>query len=266
MSIRKTVVSGSFYPNEKDELLDLINSFSTVIDQENKNIKNDFEHINAIITPHAGYVYSGKLSNISYSLVYSQNPKRVIVIGPSHNTYFEGSHICLDDEYETPLGNLKVDIEFSKNLKNKYDFLNTNEECAFEHSTETQAPFIKHYFPKVKMIEIVYGNQDFNSLSNLIDELIDDKDNLVVISTDLSHFHSLAKANELDSLCIEAINKRDILTLEDCEACGKIGIKALLKSAIKKSLNSKVLDYSSSYDVNNDKSRVVGYTTALIGK
>jgi len=263
MSLRKTVVAGSFYPNEKDKLLSFFDGFSKNIDQ---NYKNDFEHINAIITPHAGYIYSGKLSNISYSLCSLQNPKRVIVIGPSHHVFFEGSSICIDDEYETPLGNIEIDIEFSKDLINKYNYLNTNEECAFEHSTETQAPFIKHYFPNAKMVEIIYANQDPNTLSTLMSEIIQDKDNLLVISTDLSHFHSLEKANKLDNLCLEAINKKDISILENCEACGKIGIKALLKEAIIKSLKSKVLDYSTSFDINNDKSRVVGYTTALIGK
>ena len=260
MSIRKTVVAGSFYPNEKGELLSLIKSFSSV------KYESDFEHINAIITPHAGFIYSGKIANISYSLCSKQNPKRVIVIGPSHHAYLEGSNICLNENYETPLGNIQVDLEFSKALKDKYHFLDTNQECAFEHSTETQAPFIKHYFPNAKIVEIIYGNQDFNTLSELIDEVIEDKDNLLVISTDLSHFHSLEKAKELDTYCINAIAKKDISLLQIGEACGKIGIKAILKTAVKKSLNTKVLAYSTSCDVNNDKSRVVGYTTALIGK
>ena len=264
MSIRKTVVAGSFYPSERDELLALIKSFSK---PEIKNVEaNSFVHINAMITPHAGFIYSGRLSNISYFLASKQNPKRVIVIGPSHRVYFEGSNICLDEKYETPLGNIQVDVEFSKALKNKYGFLNTNEECEFEHSTETQAPFIKYYFPNTKIVEIIYANQDVNSLSELIDELIEDEDNLLVISTDLSHFHSLEKAKELDTYCINAIAKKDISLLEIGEACGKIGIKAILKTAVKKSLNTKVLAYSTSYDVNNDDSRVVGYTTALIGK
>ena len=263
MSIRKTVVAGSFYPNEKDELLSLINSFSTL---EKNTIKNDFEYINSLIVPHAGFIYSGELSNISYSLCSNQNPKRIIVIGPSHDTLFDGSHICLNTEYETPLGNIKVDLEFSKALKNKYSFFNTNEECEFEHSTETQAPFIKYYFPSAKIVEIIYGNQNVNELVELIDQIIEDEENLLVISTDLSHFHSLEKAKELDIFCMTAIDQKDISILNLSEACGKIGIEAILNVAIKKSLKTKVLKYTTSYDTNHDKSNVVGYTTALIGK
>ena len=255
MSIRKTVVAGSFYPNEKDELLSLINSFSTL---EKNTIKNDFEYINSLIVPHAGFIYSGELSNISYSLCSNQNPKRIIVIGPSHDTLFVGSHICLNTEYETPLGNIKVDLEFSKALKNKYSFFNTNEECEFEHSTETQAPFIKYYFPSAKIVEIIYGNQNVNELVELIDQIIEDEENLLVISTDLSHFHSLEKAKELDIFCMTAIDRKDISILNLSEA--------ILNVAIKKSLKTKVLKYTTSYDTNHDKSNVVGYTTALIGK
>ena len=183
MNIRKAVVSGSFYPNDKNELLSLINSFSK---SEIKSIvKSEFRHINAIITPHAGFTYSGRLSNLSYFLASKQNPKRVIVIGPSHNALFEGSHICLDEMYETPLGNIEVDLEFSKTLKSKYTFINSNEECAFEHSTETQAPFIKHYFSNAKIVEIIYAKQDFNILSELIDELIKDENKFAEIKTKL---------------------------------------------------------------------------------
>jgi len=260
VSIRKTVVAGSFYPNEKDELISLIKSFSIL------KHPSDFSHINSIITPHAGFIYSGKVANISYSLCSKQNPKRIIVIGPSHHVYLEGSSICLDDEYETPLGNIQVDTGFSKHLKEKYNFLNANKECVFEHSTETQAPFIKYYFPNAKIVEIIYGNQDFNTLSELIDEVIKDKENLLVISTDLSHFHSLERAKHLDTYCINAIAKKNLSLLEVGEACGKIGIKAIIKTASKKSLNTKVLAYNTSCDINGDETRVVGYTTALIGK
>ena len=263
MSIRKTVVSGSFYLNDKDELENLIKSFSNNI---NKKQNSKFEHINALITPHAGYIYSGKLANLSFNLASKQNPKRVIVLGPSHHAYLEGSSICLDEFYETPLGNIEVDLEYSKALMKKYDFLNSNEECAFEHSTETQAPFIKYYFPTSKIIEIVYGNQDIDTLCLLLDELIQNKDNLLVISSDLSHFHTLDDAKKLDINCIDAINEKNIDKLKLCEACGKIGITALLKTSIKNLLKTQVLEYSTSYETNNDKQRVVGYTTAIIGK
>ena len=176
MNIRKSVVSGSFYPDKKEELLKYINQFNSF-----KTNNETFENIKAIIVPHAGYIYSGFTANLAYKLASNKKIKRVIVIGPSHRVYLKGASVALYDEYETPLGNLKIDKEFSQNLIDKYDFLDFNVECEFEHSTETQAPFIKHYFENVQLVEIVYGEINYEDLSKVIDEVLVDSDNFVEI-------------------------------------------------------------------------------------
>lgn len=260
MSIRKSVVSGSFYPNDKKELLELFEKFN----QEKKTVKN-FQDIKAIIVPHAGYVYSGYTANLAYFLSKDKNPKRVIVIGPSHRVYLKDASVCLDDEYETPLGNIKIDKEFSENLIKEYDFLDFNIECEFEHSTETQMPFIKYYFNNSSIVEIIYGDIDFNKLSELINKLLENSDNFVVISTDLSHFFTLEEATKLDKNCLDAIEKKDLQLLNYGEACGKIGVEALLQSALENNYKTQILDYCTSANVSGNKSKVVGYTSALIG-
>ena len=262
MNIRKSVVSGSFYPDKKKEILKYINHFNSF-----KTNSETFEDIKAIIVPHAGYIYSGFTANLAYQLVSSSKKqiKRVVVIGPSHRVYLKGASVALYDEYETPLGNLKIDKEFSQKLIDKYDFLNFNVECEFEHSTETQAPFIKHYFENIQLIEIVYGQIDYKDLSKVIDEVLEDKSNFVVISTDLSHFYTLEEANKKDNICLEAIDKKDLKLFDYCEACGKIGVEAIINWAIKNNYETKILNYCTSADVTKDKSRVVGYTSALIG-
>ena len=261
MSIRKAVVSGSFYPDTKEEILKYINHFNSI----DVNIKT-FEDIKAIIVPHAGYIYSGFTANLAYKLVSKKDIKRVVVFGPSHRVYLKGASVALYDEYETPLGNLKIDKEFSQNLIDKYDFLDFNIECEFEHSTETQAPFIKHYFGDVQLVELVYGEIDYKDLSKVINEILFNSDNFVVISTDLSHFYTLEEAQKKDNICLNAIDKKDLDLFDYCEACGKTGVKAIINWAIKNNYETKVLNYCTSADVTKDKSRVVGYTTALIGK
>lgn len=263
MNIRKSVVSGSFYPDKKEEILKYINHFNSI-----KTNNETFEDVKAIIVPHAGYIYSGFTANLAYQLVSSSKKdiKRVLVIGPSHRAYLKGASVVLYDEYETPLGNLKIDKEFSQNLIDKYDFLEFNVECEFEHSTETQAPFIKYYFGEVQLVEIVYGEIDYEDLSKVINEILADKQNFVVISTDLSHFYTLEEANKKDNICLEAIVKKDLKMFDYCEACGKTGVKAIINWAIKNNYETKVLNYCTSADVTKDKSRVVGYTSALIGK
>ena len=262
MNIRKSVVSGSFYPDKKEEILKYINHFNSF-----KTNDKTFEDIKAIIVPHAGYIYSGFTANLAYQLVSSSKKqiKRVIIIGPSHRVYLKGASVALYDEYETPLENLKIDKKFSQDLINKYDFLDFNVECEFEHSTETQAPFIKHYFAEVQLVEIVYGKIDYENLSKVIDEVLSDSDNFVVISTDLSHFYTLEEANKKDNICLEAIDKKDLKLFDYCEACGKVGVEAIINWAIKNNYETKILNYCTSADVTKDKSRVVGYTSALIG-
>jgi MEMO1 family protein len=260
MSIRKAVVSGSFYPNDKKEILEYFNQFNSL----KKDIEI-FEDVKAIIVPHAGYIYSGYTANLAYSCIKKQKPKRVIVIGPSHRVYLKGGSVSLYDEYETPLGNIQIDKTFSENLIEKYDFLDFNIECEFEHSTETQMPFIKYYFKDSSVVEIVYGDIDFNDLSKLIDNLLEDDNNFIVISTDLSHFHSESEANKFDNNCINAIKNKDLNLFDYGEACGKVGVKAMIKSSINKNYKTQILDYCTSAKITGDKSRVVGYTSALIG-
>lgn len=263
-SIRKTGFRGSFYPESKEEILKYIEEFNKqfTADETIKSFKTK-----AMIVPHAGYVYSGFTANIAYKLCEDKKPKRVVLIGPTHSMYFNGASIALYDEYETPFGNISIDKDYSNKLKDKYDFLSFEDDMHLEHSTEVQAPFIKHYFSLASIVEIVYGDMSYEDLSLLIDEVLEDAENLLLISTDLSHFHTQEKANELDNICLNAIAKKDLKLFDKgCEACGKLGVKALIKSAIKKDLNTKVLHYCTSYDRSKDASRVVGYTSALVGE
>ncbi|MEW6552562.1 MAG: AmmeMemoRadiSam system protein B [Campylobacterota bacterium] len=262
---RNMCFNGSFYPNDKNEVLRYINHFNSVLD--NAKVNFDFGFVpKAIISPHAGYVYSGFSANVAYRALSSLHPKRVIVIGPSHRVYLESVSIALYDKYPTPLGELEVDMEYSLQLKEQFKLLTFVPEAHKEHSTETQMPFIKHYFPNTKVIEMVYGKIKSDELSIIIDEIAKDKDNLIVISTDLSHFYTQQEANKLDNICLNAIANKNINMLDSgCEACGKIGIKAILKSAIKHNWNTKVLDYRTSFDASGDDTRVVGYTSCIIG-
>ena len=261
MSTRKMVVSGSFYPNDEKEIRKYIEHFNKSFTVNEQTLKP-----RAIISPHAGYVYSGFTANLAFNLSSKEQFKRVIVIGPSHKVYLEGASIALYDDYETPLGNIKIDKEFSLKLKEKYDFLAFDEELHYEHSTETQAPFIKNYYDGLEIVEIVYGKIDFNLLSSLINELLEDRDNFIVISTDLSHFYTLDKAKKIDNICLNAIANLDLeLFDKGCEACGMTGVKAMIKSSLQNDLITKVLHYCTSFERTQDDSRVVGYTSVLIG-
>lgn len=264
MKHRKASFSGTFYPNSAKEIEKMM--VQMCISDETKT---ELSAIKAMIAPHAGYIYSGYTANKAYNLIQQQNihPKRVVVIGPSHRIYLKGASIALYDEYETPLGKISIDYEFSNILKEQFSDLCFNPLAHSEHSTETQMPFIKNYFPNTQVVEIVYGDISVESLSSIIREIMLQSQTFIVISTDLSHFHTQEEANIIDAKFLQAIQTQDLNVLDtQCEACGITGVKALIQWAKENSLKTQILDYRTSMNTNHDASRVVGYTSAIIGE
>jgi len=258
MSKREMSVAGTFYPSECSEINRYISTFSA--DLNGKKIK-----ARALVSPHAGYIYSGFTANMAYSRIDIKGIKRVIIIGPSHRLLFQGASIAMFDTYDSPCEEVKIDIQYCEFLLEKYSLLSFNREAHKEHSTETQVPFIKHYFPKANLVEIVYSDMDYKNLVPLVKELLEDKDNLVVISTDLSHFYDLKTANEKDSISYQSIKEMNIKGFDKgAEACGMIGVKAVLEAALSLNLQTEMIDYRTSFDASNDASSVVGYLSALI--
>lgn len=257
--------AGSFYSNNCNEIKKQFLYFDQLLK------KSDFKapsHLDprAIIVPHAGYIYSGFSANVAYSCVQNKKVKRVIVIGPSHKFGFEGASITLHDKYQTPCGDINIDTKYAHLLKNSFKDIHFYEGAHYEHSTETQALFVKANFPKTSIIEIVYGKMEYQSLAKIVNKIVSDENNFLVISTDLSHFYTQKEANKRDSICLEAIDKLDLSIWDrGCEACGRVGVKALLEVAKHNNWKSQLLDYRTSYDVTKDGTRVVGYTSALIG-
>ncbi|MCW8954200.1 MAG: AmmeMemoRadiSam system protein B [Sulfurimonas sp.] len=256
---RDMSVAGSFYPARAVELERYFEHFSGVYDEDFTLPKLQSR---AVIVPHAGYIYSGYTANIAYRILQNSGIKNILVIGPSHRVAFEGASLCDYSSYETPFG----DIKSSQNL---YESLNDNFslECITsahqEHSTEVQFPFIKHYLDDTNIVEIVYSNAKPEYISEIIDFVLEQKDCGVIISTDLSHFYDLDDANKLDNICLSAIDELDVDMLsKGCEACGMIGVQAMISSAKKLGLTSNILDYRTSADASGDESRVVGYVSA----
>jgi len=266
MSIRKDAVAGQFYPANKEEIVKMFNHYNEIIDESIKD-KNILDlQPRAIIVPHAGYVYSAFTANIAFRLLKNSHAKRVVVIGPSHRVYLNGTSVAEYDSYETPLGNLPIDRKLADELIKKFG-LYFQADAHSEHSTEVQMPFVKNYLPEASVVELVYGNEDPKNLAKIIEYLLNDEDTVVVISTDLSHYYDINKAKQLDTICLEAVSTLHPQELhQGCEACGKIGVEAMLLSTEKRELKSILLDYRTSADASGDKSQVVGYMSAAFIK
>ena len=262
MSIRECAVCGTFYPQSAESIEEMIAHFNSVLnehigDPSILNLKS-----RAIIAPHAGYVYSAFTANVAFRLLANAKPKRVVVIGPSHRVYLKGASVGLYDAYETPYKNVPVDKAFAAKLIERFG-LTFAPEAHHEHSTEVEIPLLLHYIPDVKIVEIVYSDIDPKVLAEVIVYLLQDQDTGVIISSDLSHYYPLEWAKVLDSLCLEAVQKLDpTLMHKGCEACGKIGIEAMIYAARALHLKPLLLDYRTSADASGDTQKVVSYMSA----
>jgi AmmeMemoRadiSam system protein B len=231
-----------------------------------------------MIAPHAGYLYSGGVAAYGYRQLMEKEYDIVVVIAPSHTVYFNKISVYNGDFYQTPLGEIPVAQDFAwemseRNPKIELSGLGHDGE---EHSLEVQLPFLQHVLGDFKLVPIVMGDQSLMNVEILSDILaltLQNQKALIVASSDLSHFHDYDAAVELDQRVIAAVNGLDDGKLYDdlrndkCEMCGGGPVLAAMRACKKLGANkSKVLTYRNSGDVTGDKSRVVGYLSALFCK
>ncbi|MBN2454512.1 AmmeMemoRadiSam system protein B [Candidatus Woesearchaeota archaeon] len=244
MSIRQAAVAGAFYPSDKNELEKMLLHFLDKAPSSGINPK-------AIIVPHAGYVYSGQVAAYAYKWVKGKN--RAIILGPSHYKYLTNAVSDTNDEWETPLG--KAEVATSS------EFVRIEEPHVQEHCIEVQVPFIQKVLGKASIMPIVVGDADPIKISAQLERVLDDR-TILVISSDLSHFHDYETAIRLDNnscAAIEMLNYEKFAT--EGEACGKIPILAVMDLAKRLGWKCRMLYYANSGDVTGDKSKVVGYAS-----
>ena len=263
-AMRKAAVKGSFYPDACDKTKKYFREFNLKYEAMERPDKSEDIIPKAVIVPHAGYIYSGFTANCAYRSLRGTKAKRIIIIGPSHHHYFKGVSGSYYETVETPCGELEIDSAYLFALAKKFNIGFEPEAHEKEHSTEVQFPFIQHYFPKIKVLELIYGEMESKRLANMISALLQNADNAVIISSDLSHFHSLKEAKKLDRYCLKGVETLNMKELnKGCKACGRTGIQAMILAAQHLKLSSKLLDYRTSADVSNETASVVGYMSAM---
>ncbi len=267
--IRPPHVAGYFYPADP---LKLQNDIQRML--SDAKVDKSFGKIIGLVSPHAGYMYSGRTAAYAYNVLKGKNYKTAIVISPSHAEYFPGISVYDGDGYETPLGVVEIDEE-------KADKLVEGSKLIFrgvqghrrEHALEVQIPFLQSVLDNFKIVPVVMGDQSkvfVDELARKLSEVIDDE-TILVASSDLSHFYNAQQADMLDSIVERRINEFDYEQLQKdlethkCEACGGGPIVAMMKAAAQKNFNkAKVLKRTDSGDVTGDKSEVVGYLSAVV--
>ncbi len=268
MNIRPPVVAGQFYPADPQDLLEMLRSLCDPIPEDEKI------EAKAIIVPHAGYIYSGKVAGMVFSRV--KIPKNIILLGPNHTGYGPEISTYPDGYWLTPLGKVAVNENLAAKLTSTNFYIPDYTAHIYEHSLEVQLPFLQ--FLSQETFEIVPTVFKFLSLDTSLlagdflgSTLQDKKDYLIVISTDFSHYVPHEVAKQKDALAIEQILNLDpenlykVVVENDISMCGVIPVTVALR-ALKHLGASKaeLIAYQTSGEVNQDFSSVVGYAGIII--
>jgi len=269
--IKQPNVSGQFYSADPKRLGKEIEGFFA-----NADVKPYPQLIEIVIAPHAGYVYSGAVAAYGFKAASQHAYKTIVILAPSHFYQFDGISIWDKGGFQTPLGIVNVDEEFASLLTAADDqFVFDAKAFEREHSLEVEIPFLQKTFENYKIVPVIMGYPQFATLEKFaatLKEIIGERnDVLIVVSTDLSHYHDDATAREMDQRTIDAIEGLKIKQLwqeshqRTMEMCGFIPVTTALLYAKHKGLDQvDVLRYANSADVSGDKQRVVGYTSILI--
>ncbi|MBN1793850.1 MAG: AmmeMemoRadiSam system protein B [Candidatus Omnitrophica bacterium] len=271
-TIRRPVVSGTFYPADPKILRDTVEGFlsqahDTPVDGE----------LFGLAVPHAGYIYSGGIAAQGYALIRNMDFDAVVIMAPSHHYDFPGASIYSIGDYQTPLGIVRVDRGLSRKLESmssRFHF----EPLAHkkEHSLEVQLPFLQVVMPDTPIVPIVIGDQSFQTCTALSDALLAlsrEKKLLFLVSTDLSHYYPYDTANKMDQSTLEYIRGMQWNELytrclqRKNEMCGLSGMITLMLMAEKIGITEGIiLQHANSGDTQGDKTRVVGYAAIAFVK
>ncbi len=267
--VRKAAVAGSFYPGEAKALSRQVRDFLSRAPQE--KVAGE---IVALVSPHAGYMYSGQVAAHSFKLVEGMKFDTVVVVAPSHRVYFQGASVYDRGGYETPLGILPIDADLGQKLMKESELIRFYPQAhSQEHSLEVQLPFLQEALGKFNLLPVVIGDQVYPTcaaVGKAIARVVKGKRVLLVASTDLSHFHPYDQAVKLDTLFLESLKTFDPQKLHQeiragkTEACGGGPVISVMTAARELGANQvQVLKYLNSGDVTGDRSGVVGYAAAV---
>ena len=276
--VRRPAVAGAFYPGDEQGISETIEGFLDNV--EKVDVKGE---IVAIVVPHAGYVYSGQVAVYSFKQIQGRKINTVVLICNSHTAHFQGIAIDESDSWKTPLGIVKIDKRLADKLVNDGDVIEYDKNVhANDHTLEVQIPFLQTVLEgDFKIVPILFGNSYDDSYKELARLLAVNlgKNDLVVVSTDMSHYPGYEDANRIDVKLLEVIKEKDIFKLEkyirrvmslnipgeQTLCCGIDGVKTAIEMSNILGAEFEILRYANSGDVPiGDKSRVVGYGALLM--
>lgn len=252
-TVRVPAVASLFYPGEAAAL-------RTQLTQMLANNSAPGASPKALIAPHAGYIYSGPIAARAYNRVAPRAAviHRVVLLGPAHRMALRGLALPTADTFRTPLGDIPLDRDAMAFIENLPQITRSDEAHQLEHSLEVHLPFLQILFTNFTLVPLVVGWAQATETAEVIIKLWGNEETLVVISSDLSHYHSYETARRMDEDTAQRIEACQTPVLDE-QACGACPINGLLEVARMRRLRVERLDLRNSGDTAGDKRRVVGY-------
>ncbi len=253
MRTRNAAVAGSFYPDDPEVLRQGVDEMLFEVGHNNSSFAK------AIIAPHAGYIYSGHTAACAIKQLNPGQIKRIILLGPTHRVLLSGLALPDVDMFETPLGTIPLDLDLIEEAKKLSQVSIDNDSHTLEHSLEVLLPFLqRHLESPFTLVPFAVGQAKPEMVSETLEKLWGENETAIVISSDLSHFHSYEKAKALDSETSESIlHLEPVITHE--RACGATPINGLLITARQHALDVRLIDLRNSGDTAGPRDEVVGY-------
>ena len=254
-NVHQPQVAGTFYPGDAialDAMLD--DCFADARPAEVGTPK-------VLVVPHAGYVYSGAVAASAYRLLErrADHISRVVLVGPAHRYPVHGIASTSAERWHTPLGDVPVDLEAVSALARMPELSINDSAFRGEHSLEVQLPFLQETLGDFSLVPLLAGDIRPERLADALSCVWGGAETLIVVSSDLSHFHDYDTAKRLDGATVEKIETLAGIDLDGGEACGCRGISAALIEARRRDLRVTALDVRNSGDTAGDRNRVVGY-------
>jgi MEMO1 family protein len=260
VSIRKPAVAGLFYPADPRALRELIERMLAAAPPAHAAPPK------AIIVPHAGYVYSGPIAASAYARLapLRRQIKRVLLLGPAHRVAFEGLARAAVEYFESPLGRVPIDADAMAQLADLPQVVTLDAAHAQEHSLEVHLPFLQTVLADFALVPLVVGDATPADVAQVIERLWGGPETLIVISSDLSHYHPYTIAQGLDRATSRAIEELRYEDIDYDDACGRMPVSGLLYVARRRKLRAETIDLRNSGDTEGDRDRVVGYGAYVI--
>jgi AmmeMemoRadiSam system protein B len=256
--IRPPAVAGMFYPGAADALAAEVATLLAAVPPA-----PTFAHPpKALIAPHAGYIYSGPVAASAYALLapYATTIRRVVLLGPSHRVAVRGLAAPACAAFATPLGTVPVDTAAIEVALTLPQVIRHDAAHAAEHSLEVHLPFLQEVLDDFAIAPFAVGYATADEVAEVLDLLWGGPETLILVSSDLSHYHPYTDAQRRDARTADDIVHLRLL-LDHEQACGATPINGLIEVARRRGLAPVLLDQRNSGDTAGDKSRVVGYAS-----